>query len=129
MFDLSILKLSGALAQHSSARHTLVAENVANADTPGYLARDLDKFSSAYDGSLRPVQTAVTRPGHFGTSEARVGFAIRELSAFGSEQPNGNTVTLEDQMVRSAEARHSHELAMGIYSKSLEILRMSLGRG
>ena len=42
--------------------------------------------------------------------------------------PNGNTVSLEDQMMRSADARQSHDLALGVYRKTMDIMRNSLGR-
>ena len=52
-----------------------------------------------------------------------------EDSILGAEAPNGNTVSLEDQMVRSTNARQTHEMAMSVYSKSLDILRAGFQRG
>ena len=46
-----------------------------------------------------------------------------------SQSPNGNTVSLEDEMVKAADVRHQHELALAVYSSALNILRTSLGRG
>ena len=53
---------------------------------------------------------------------------MREQTALGAETPNGNTVSLEDQMLRAAEVRQQHELATGVYAKSLEILRAAVTR-
>ena len=44
----------------------------------------------------------------------------------GAETPNGNSVSLEDQMMRAAEVRQEHEMALGVYSKALDILRTTV---
>ena len=46
----------------------------------------------------------------------------------GAETPNGNSVSLEDQMMRAAAVRQEHGLALGVYAKSLEILRTAITR-
>jgi flagellar basal-body rod protein FlgB len=43
--------------------------------------------------------------------------------------PNGNTVSLETELVRSASAKRQHDVSLAIYRSSLDILRASLGRG
>jgi len=127
MFDLSIFNIAGAMARHAAARQGIVAENIAHADTPGYRARDLQKFDEVMSGEMRPFAPTATRDGHFGVKSGAE-FRADEISAFGSEQPNGNTVTLEDQMVRGAETQMQHDMALSIYSTSMDILRTSLGR-
>jgi flagellar basal-body rod protein FlgB len=125
--SLSILKLASGLAAHSSARQTLVTENIANADTPGYRARDLPDFSESLDAAPGMAARA-TRPGHMDFGGSGPGAAAQEIAAFGAETPNGNSVSLEDQMMRAAEIRQNHDLALGVYRKTMDILRASLGR-
>lgn len=125
---LSILRLASDLAAHSTARQTVVTQNVANADTPGYRARDLPDFAEGLRAG--PAFSArTTRPGHMAFGADARGFEPQEVAALGAETPNGNSVSLEDQMLRSAEARRNHDLALGVYRKTLEVLRTSLGRG
>ena len=64
-----------------------------------------------------------TRPGHIPFGADPRGFEPREVAAMGAETPNGNSVSLEDQMMRAAEVRQEHDLALGVYAKSLAILR------
>jgi flagellar basal-body rod protein FlgB len=124
---LDILRLASGLAAHSAARQRVISENIAHADTPGYRARDVAEFGALIDD--QPAFSArTTRPGHIPFGADRDGFAATEVTALGAESPNGNTVSLEDQMMRAAEVRHSHELALGVYRKSMDILRTSLGR-
>ena len=67
-------------------------------------------------------------PGHIDFGADARGFEAEEIAAFGAETPNGNSVSLEDQMIRAAEVRQSHDLALGVYRKTMDILRTSLGR-
>ncbi|MHA3914349.1 FlgB family protein [Halovulum sp. GXIMD14793] len=128
--NLEILRVARGLASHAADRQGLIAENIANADTPGYKARDLASFSEAYqgDGPGR-LQLKATRLGHLQPDYTPHNAAVEVDSVFGAESPNGNTVSLEDQMMRSVAVRHQHELALGVYRKSLDILRISLGPG
>lgn len=121
---LELTAMAQALAEHAGARTGLVAKNMANADTPGYRARDLPDFSQVWrdSGPLR-----ATRPGHL---DQRPGGRLAEPVAdlrFGA--PNGNTVSLEGEMVKAAEARQSHDMALAIYKATSDIIRTSLGRG
>lgn len=128
-FDISLIRLAGSLASHSAKRQSVIAQNVANADTPGYRARDLRPFAEILQkkGSQGAVMQA-TRPGHIREVAGSAGAAPEEIASFAAEAPNGNNVSLEDQMVRSAEVRQSHDLALGVYRSSMNILRMGLGR-
>ena len=125
---LSVLRLASDLAAHAAARQGVIAENVAHADTPGYKARDVENFAALHETTELAFQARATRPGHLGFGSDERGFEAREVNAFGAESPNGNTVALEDQMMRAAEVRQSHELAMGVYQKSMDILRSGLGK-
>lgn len=127
--DIGLLKLAGAMASHAAHRQGLIAENLANADTPGYHARDLESFATV---ATRTTQNAsvmkATRPEHIGFTDTMAGFAVEDSAVFSAESPNGNTVSIDDQMMRSAALKVDHDLALGIYSKSLQILRLGLGR-
>jgi flagellar basal-body rod protein FlgB len=125
MFEkLELTRMAQALAAHSGARMAVVAKNVAHADTPGYKAQDLPAFAEVFaaeNGAMR-----ATRPGHMmAASEAAPPLAER---APGREAPNGNSVSLEGEMVKSVEARQSHDMALAIYRATSDVIRASLGR-
>ncbi len=117
-FSIGLLQMAGRLIEHSAARQSVIAQNIANANTPGYKARDIASFADSYAES-----GGAARNGPAGAT-----FRSFESAARGAETPDGNTVSLEDQMVRSAEVRMQHDLALGIYGKSLDILRAGMGR-
>lgn len=120
---IELMDMAQAMARHAAQRQNVIAGNVANADTPGYKARDLSSFAESYraDTSLRG-----TRAGHITEAAARTEARIRTEP--GTASPNGNTVSLEDEMVRGLEVKRQHDLALTIYKTSLGILRTSLGR-
>lgn len=121
---LPISQMAGALAAHAAQRQSTIAQNVANADTPGYKAKDISPFASLVEE--QGLGLRATRPGHLGVRE---GLAPAEsLLRHGEASPNGNDVALEDEMIASAETRASHEMALGIYRSVSTLLRTSLGR-
>ena len=126
--NLNVLRLASGLATYATERQALIAENVANSDTPGYRARDLPDFGAMLDQSLPAFAAKTTRPGHIPFGASALGAEARPEAIEGADVPNGNSVSIEDQMMRAAGIRQSHEMAMGVYSKSLEILRASLGK-
>jgi flagellar basal-body rod protein FlgB len=126
MFEiLDLTRLANAMAARAGARMGVIARNVANADTPDFKALDLPTFAETYqEGSLA---MRATRPEHFGASaEADPQPSLRRTK--GADAPNGNTVSLEQEMVKMAEVRQDHEMALAIYRSTTDILRSSLGR-
>ena len=124
---LDILNLASALAAHADARQQVISENVAHADTPGYRARDIADFASVVEEGPG-FAARQTRPGHIAFGASPAGFEPVEAAVFGAETPNGNSVSLEDQMTRAAEVRQEHDMALGVYAKSLDILRAVIVR-
>jgi flagellar basal-body rod protein FlgB len=127
MFQIpDLLTMAGALSSNAATRLSAIAQNVANADTPGYLAKDGPAFADSYagDGAL---QLARTRAGHFGPASGGEQTAL-SARAGGHMSPNGNNVSLEDEMMRAAQIRQDNDLALTVYKTSLNILRASLGR-
>ena len=125
MDDVNILKLASAMARHAAARHELLAQNVANADTPNYKAKDLEPFSEAF--SRLSTQLYENNALSSGSKEAP--WRTRLIETSGASSPNGNSVSIEDQMMRAAEAQQRFDAAATIYKKMTQILRASLGRG
>ena len=132
MFDkMEIFRMAFGLATHASARQSVIARNVANADTPGYRSADIAPFAQTYQsqayqsqGGATPMRA--TRARHLG-GVMPASNPIRVFDAGDPTSPNGNSVSLETEMVKASEVRQQHELALSIYSTSLGILRTSLG--
>ncbi|MDZ7906082.1 MAG: FlgB family protein [Cypionkella sp.] len=125
---LELTRMAQALASHAGARMGVIAQNVAHADTPGYRAADVASFAESYADQGRQMDLRTTRAGHFpsdNTGEAPP-LELRRKSLAGA--PNGNSVSVEQEMVKSAAARQDHEMALAIYRNTSAIIRASLGR-
>lgn len=113
-----------------SDRQRLVAENVANSDTPGYRPKDLKAFS--FDVKLEAQAATATRaqattqPGHMQLQGARAHSKFSEVTGRDSETTlNGNAVVLEEQMLKLSDARMNYDAAIGFYQKSLGLLKLA----
>ena len=125
MFEkLELTRMAQALAAQSGARMAVIAENVANADTPGYKAKDVPAFSDVYEAE--GLEMRATRPGHLSVPSQTVA-PVPDIAP-GHESPNGNSVSLEAEMVKSVEARQNHDMALAIYRATSDVIRASLGR-
>ena len=125
MFDnLEIFRSAGAMARHAATRQSVIAQNIANADTPGYRSKDVTAFQPSTDNGAGMKST---RGGHFTPSSQTTAASII-LGDQSGLSPNGNSVSLETEMFKSIEAERQHSRAMTIYRSSLDILRASLGR-
>jgi flagellar basal-body rod protein FlgB len=114
-----------------SGRQKLVAENVANASTPGYKPRDLaaQNFDTLLKGQAEgggQLGMATTNAAHMQIDGFKPG-AAREVTALDSETTmDGNSVVLEEQMLKMAESRMQFDAAVGFYQKSMAMVRMAM---
>jgi len=123
---LDIFRTSHAMARHAAKRQSVIAGNVANADTPGFRARDMDAFADS--AAADPSRTMrATRSTHL---NGRLPDALSEAHVDdGAEAaPNGNTVSLEEELMKGVAARRQHDQALAIYRSAVTMLRASLGR-
>ncbi|KEO54542.1 FlgB family protein [Thioclava pacifica] len=127
MFEnLEIMRMASAMATHASARQNAVAQNIANADTPGYAAHDLPAFAELYQSESAPDLRA-TRAGHIGADHSVTTGPEARIDP-GVTSPDGNAVSLEEEMVKAVEVKRQHDLALAIYRSSMTVLRTALGR-
>lgn len=121
--QIDTMRMARDLGAHAARRQRVIATNVANADTPGYRARDLPGFENSFRRGGLDLRT--TRPGHLaGFSGSRA----RAVEVEGEPSPNGNTVSLEDEMVRSADAKREFDLSLSVMQSGMTMLRTALGR-
>ena len=124
--NLDVFQTAFAMARHAGSRQAVVARNIANADTPGYRAQTISRFQDHVStGAGTALRT--TRAGHQASGIG--GYAPPRAETANTEPtPNGNSVSLEEQMVNAVEIEREHNRALTIYRHSLDILRMSIGR-
>jgi flagellar basal-body rod protein FlgB len=127
MFEkLDIVRMAQSYARHAADRMGVTARNIANADTPGYKARDLVNFADTFQASGTAAALKTSRPGHIGGLS---GPAFEAVLFTKGGAPNGNSVSLEREMVKLTETRQQHDMALLIYRSSSNAVKTALGRG
>ncbi|GAA6188403.1 FlgB family protein [Litorivita sp. NS0012-18] len=127
MFEkLEIFRMAHAMATHAGARQTVVSQNIANADTPGYRAKDIASFAEQFSPSAGEGVQRATRGRHLHGAEGP--YQVAMIRGDGAANPNGNSVTVEEEMMKAVEVQRQHDRALAIYKSSLGLLRTSLGR-
>ena len=116
--------------QYLSAKQRVIAANIANASTPDYLAKDIEK-PSFLKGSQKSIDLALrtTNAKHFPTlkSEAQSmgsngGFKIYTAPIKDALTIDGNGVILEDQMNEASKASAEYKKMISIYNSYKKML-------
>ena len=128
---IDVFRITGARMHQLAARQNVLAQNIANADTPHYRARDVKsfQFDSALlrnQGGVAPLRLAGMQPGHI-TSAGRGATVVADNAKSYGEDPDGNTVDLEEQMVKQADVAKNYDLATLVYKRSAALLRTAVG--
>jgi flagellar basal-body rod protein FlgB len=131
--DIPILSMLRTRLEYAQERQRVLAENVANSDTPNYHARDLvaPKFEEPGQittATVSSVSLTRTESGHIGGIGSS-GSAFRTESAGNYDvRPTGNAVSLEDEMMKVAANQMDYQAATALYTRSLNLLKIALGK-
>lgn len=142
--DLDRIPLIGMLVRRMEflgARQRVIAQNVANADTPGYQPRDVTENSFASmvareagtgagstNGPAAASTLAATNAGHLAGTLGDKGAAARRPNRADDYEttPSGNAVVLEEEMARLAENQMNYDTITSIYRKQVQMLKTAL---
>lgn len=111
-------------------RQKLLAENVSNADTPGFRPSDLRQPVFRPSGAAAATAVAVdrTNPAHMAATSSCAGEDPLPARSF-EVTPSGNGVHLEDEMLKVAQNQSDYQLAASLYQKSMSMLKIAVGKG
>jgi flagellar basal-body rod protein FlgB len=130
------LQLIAKRMQWLEARQKVLAENIANADTPGYRPNDLKAFdfkealkSSTSSLSVTSGSLKTTSGAHLNAS----GTSTKSASQPESKQkdvyetaPAGNAVILEEQLMKMSQNMMDHRLMTTLYQKNIDLMKSSI---
>lgn len=100
--------LASSQAEWLTIRQATIAGNVANADSPGYKARDVTPFSD-YMNRTR-LEMAATATGHFSEGEPAARAGARDTDESWAVTPSGNSVSLEEELIRAGTVMREYRL-------------------
>jgi flagellar basal-body rod protein FlgB len=132
--DIGLFKALGAKMDYLGQRQRVIAQNVANADTPNYRPNDLKPadFSSMLK-SVSPSQSVkinATNPMHMGAGGSE-GVNAKEAAqkTVYEVAPAGNSVIMEEQMLNSGRTVMDYNLMTSLYQKNVGMIKIALGVG
>ena len=126
--DIPILSMLRERMEWHQERQRVLAENVANADTSNYQAKDLAPPDFSRELSAASVSLATTEPGHIGGgSNGGSQFATESSGRF-EVRPRGNSVTHEDEMMKVASNQMDFDAVSDLYSRSLALIKLAVGK-
>ena len=127
--DIPILSMLRTKLQWHQERQHILAENVANDDTPDFKPSDLapPDFESTLPG-ITPVTLARTSPGHLAAADGGASdFQLRPGHDF-EVVPTGNAVSLEDEMLKVAANQMDFQAATALYTRGLGLFKTAIGK-
>ncbi|HYC02419.1 MAG TPA: flagellar basal body rod protein FlgB [Azospirillaceae bacterium] len=128
---IGVFKLMKDKMAWNNQRQEVLAQNVANADTPGYKPRDLVEFD--FRKELRDtakLQLAGTSGSHLtGTLPDSQGFKSDKARTQYETTPAGNAVVLEEQMMKVGQNSMEYQSTVNLYRKQLALLKTALSKG
>ena len=133
--DLNKIPLFSMMTQRLkwlSQRQSVLAQNIANANTPGYKPRDLKELnfkSMVGKSSSSQLGVARTNGAHLSGITGGQGRYQTVKTAGYEATPTGNAVVLEEQLMKSGETRMDYTTTLNLYRKHIDMIKTALSSG
>ena len=109
---LYLFEVASSQARWLELRQSTIATNVANANTPGFKARDVEPFNKVLDGM--PVRLATTSPTHMQLSPTETDTRATAKKDSWDVVHSGNSVSLEQEMIKGSDVNRDYSMNSAI---------------
>lgn len=125
---MAFFQMASQRMQWLGERQVVISENIANADTPDYKAKDVSPFEQMLDeGGTRTRGLRTTHASHIqGAPTATSGVTVEGDPEAWEQSIDGNTVSLEQQTIKAAEISEGYRLAAQLYRKGHDLLTLAV---
>ena len=129
--DLSkqtLFKMISTRLSYLGERQKVLAQNIANADTPNYQARDLKplNFKDEIQRQMRQVTPTMTQANHLPPVTPSEPFAVQQIKRPYETSLDKNGVVLEEQAQKMSATMGDYQAATTIYKKYLNMIKLVL---
>ncbi|TWA98807.1 flagellar basal body rod protein FlgB [Bradyrhizobium stylosanthis] len=124
MGPLYLFELASSQARHLELRQSTIATNVANANTPGFKARDVEPFNKVLD--TMPVRLATTSPSHLQLSGAETDTRATAKKDSWEVVHSGNSVSLEQEMIKGNDVSRDYSMNSAVVRSFHRMLMSSV---
>lgn len=126
MGPLYVFELASSQARYLELRQSTIATNVANANTPGFRARDVEPFDKVLDGT--PIRLATTSPSHMQLSAVETDTRATAKKDSWEVVHSGNSVSLEQEMIKGSDVNRDYSMNAAIV-RSFHRMVLSSAKG
>jgi flagellar basal-body rod protein FlgB len=123
MTPLNFYNVASRHAEWASVRRTVIAANIANSNTPGYKARDVEQFSIEPTQSMPSLETS--HPGHFGLDAASTALVSSNFDAERQSYHSGNNVSLDRELSKAGSTSREQNLNAGLMKAFNRLISLS----
>ena len=124
---MAFFQIASQRMQWLGERQVVISENIANADTPDYKAKDVSPFEQMLDGGARTSGLRTTHANHIqGAPAPAAGISVEGDPEAWETSLDGNTVSLEQQTIKAAEISEHYRLAAQLYRKGHDLLTLAV---
>lgn len=131
MFEnLTLFKMAQRSLDYQAKRQSVLADNVANANTPHFKSKDLSELS--FKDLLKPdsssLQVTQTHPNHMSLDSQSLKVSTLIEKRPDETKPDGNEVSLEEQMAKIGDVQGKYTLAINLFMKHVSMLKTAIGK-
>ena len=131
--SISLFNIMKSKLEYLSERQSVLAQNIANADTPGYIAKDIPEpdfkrmMKDSSKGAVQKLQMAATDSRHIPSREVSSSFAAVKNKKTAELNPNGNNVVIEEEMSKVAMNQAEYQKVLNLYGKAVSMFKTAIG--
>lgn len=131
--DFTSIPLFGTMKAklgYLSERQGVLAQNIANADTPNYQAKDVQApdFSKSLSSAHQLQMTSTNKKHLSGGGISSISSHIIKRDSTYERSPTGNNVVIEEEMSKVAENQAEYQKVLNLYRKSVDMFKTAIGK-
>ncbi|GHD61018.1 flagellar basal body rod protein FlgB [Thalassobaculum fulvum] len=128
--QMTLFKMARQKMSWLGQRQAVLAQNIANANTPDYRSKELEALDFGRElKRLAPVRMAATAGRHLAGTVTPPEYRVDKvkLRDVYEVNPDGNSVVMEEQLMKLSDNQLQYQLATNIYQKHVKMFRLALG--
>ena len=128
--DVPLLSMLRERMNWLHQRQDVLSQNVANADTPGFVAKDLKPldFEDALSQTGNGASLVTTNTRHIAITPSHTSKFEDKEAPDQEANPNGNSVAVEAEMVKVSDTQAQFQAAANIYAKAMSLMKTAIGQ-
>jgi flagellar basal-body rod protein FlgB len=129
--NLALFKAVGAKMKYLNVRQQVLAQNISNADTAGYVPKDLSEvdFGSVLSkvSGQNKMRIDTSSAGHMSAKEQMGSIKTGEQRVSYESTPSGNAVNIEEQLVKSNQVQMDYTMMLNLMKKQVGMMKTAIG--